>query len=375
MDAPPPAKKPLLQRPLLLVLLGSLLLHVLVGLVLGGIAVFRVLVPPEAEIEVVPPPEAIDPREREYKVKAMQTQRSTALPTQIPLAVAEPSDFPLPDLDVPTPDLGKTDLKARGSAENFGEGLGTGTGTGGFETLFGNTSPLAGALKGTFVDFKQDEDRDPAKREGWREAGRDFFRTWKMREFRRYFRAPQPLYATHFYIPILPADEAPRSYGVENLVEPSHWAAVYQGKFQSREGGRYRFVGTADDILIVGVDEEVVLSAGFGQSNPTGWEPEEERVHPPPPVSEYLQPLAYGDWFELPAGEPRDLVVVLGEIPGGEFASYLFIQKEGVDYPKAEGGRPILPVFKLKELSSEERARLAEDGYAKDLDGPVFGYY
>ena len=375
MDTPTPVRKPLLKRPLLLVILGSLLLHVVVGLVAGGIAVFRILVPEEAEIEVLPPPEAIDPQQREYKVKAMRTQRSTALPTQVPLAVAEPSDFPLPSLDTPNPDLGKTSLKARGSTENFGQGLGTGTGSGGFETLFGNTSPLAGALEGTFIDFKQDENRNEAKRAGWMDAGKDFLRTWKKREFRRYFQAPQPLYATHFYIPLISADEAPRSYGVENLVEPSHWAAVYQGRFQSREGGRYRFAGTADDVLIVGVDEEVVLSAGFPESNPSRWEPDDDPVHSGPPVSEYLPPITYGDWFEMPAGQPRDLAVIIGELPGGEFASYLFIQKEGVDYPRTGDGRPILPVFKLKEFSADDRARLAGDGYPKDLDGPVFGYF
>ena len=225
------------------------------------------------------------------------------------------------------------------------------------------------------VDFKQNENRDPATRAGWMDAGKDFFRTWKKREFRRYFQAPQPLYATHFYIPLISADEAPRSYGVENLVEPSDWATVYQGRFQSKEGGRYRFVGTADDVLIVGVDEIVVLSAGFPQSNPTRWEPEEDPIHRGPPVSEYLPPITYGDWFEMKPGNPMALAVVLAELPGGEFASYLFIQKEGVNYPKTDNGRPILPVFKLKEFSSADRARLAGDGYPKDLDGPVFGYF
>lgn len=52
-----------------------------------------------------------------------------------------------------------------------------------------------------------------------------------------------------------------------------------------------------------------------------------------------------------------------------------FIQKEGVDYPKRNDGWPILPVFKLKEFSADERQRLASDDYPKDLDGPVFGYF
>jgi hypothetical protein len=207
------------------------------------------------------------------------------------------------------------------------------------------------------------------------EAGEDFLRNFRMREFRKFFNAPQKLYATHFYIPMMNADEAPRAYGVENLVEPSNWIAVYQGKFRSIAGGTFRFVGTADDILIVGVDGDTVLSAGFTESNPGKWEPNEEPAHRGPPVSEYLPSLTVGDWFELSPGEPHELTVLIGEIPGGEFASYLFIEEQGADYEHTGDGRPILPVFKLKEFSKSERETIQADGYPKRLDGPSFGFF
>ena len=375
-DPSPAPVKPFSKRPLLLILAGSLALHVIGGLVIGGIAIFRILKPSEAEIVVVPPPEAIQPRQRQYQVKTMRTQRATALPTQIPLTVDNPSDIALPNIDVPEPNRGQVTVKARGSAGAFGEGLGTGTGDGGMSTLFGNVSPIAGALKGTFIDFKQDRNREEAPEEdGWMDDGEDFLKRWRLREFRRYFNAPQSLYATHFYIPIMDANEAPRAYGVEHLVEPSHWIAVYQGKFRSPVDGRFRFVGTADDILIIGVDEAIVISAGYPDANPSDWEPKKPRTHPGPQVSEYIAPLTYGDWFTLKADEPRDLTIVVGERPGGEFASYLFIQQDGVDYETTGDGRPILPVFKLKEFSTAERRRIEGDGYPKRLDGHVFGYY
>ena len=365
----------LLKRPLLLILVASLALHLLVGLGLGSWKIFAIITEDEAEIEVVMPPEAIQPKQREYKLKTMRSQRSTAISTQIPITVDLPSEINLPKVDVPKPSSNKSTIKARGSAGDLGGGLGGGAGESGFATLFGNTSPLTGALEGTFIDFKQDRYRENPPKQGWMDAGKDFMRNFRLSEFRKFFSAPQKLYATHFYIPLMSADQAPRAYGVEALVQPSQWIAVYQGKFRSISGGTFRFVGTADDILIVGVKDRTVLSAGFAESNPSKWTPDREPSHNAPPVSEYLPKLTEGDWFKLNPGEAAELSVVIGEIPGGEFGCYLFIEEKGVNYDKADDGRPILPVFKLKEFSQSERQAISQDGYPKRMDGQVFGFY
>jgi hypothetical protein len=200
-------------------------------------------------------------------------------------------------------------------------------------------------------------------------------RNYKLREFRKSFNAPQKLYATHFYIPLMGADQAPRAYGVEQIVQPSNWVAVYQGKFRSLKGGTFRFVGTADDLLIVGVGSKTVLFAGFTEFNPSDWKPNDEPSQKGPPVSEYLPKLTEGDWFKLAPGEAKDLSVVIGEIPGGEFACYLFIEEKGIEYEKAGDGRPILPIFKLKNLSQSDRNLILSDGYLKNVDGEAFGFY
>ncbi|HBR93973.1 MAG TPA: hypothetical protein DEA90_07385 [Opitutae bacterium] len=372
---PPTRMQRLIRRPLLLILIGSLVLHLLVGLVLGSWKIFSILTEDETEMEVVAPPAAIEPQQREYQMKTMRSQRSTALSTQIPIAVDQPSDLNLPKIDVPKPSTDQTAIKARGSASGIG-GIGGGTGaSGGFATLFGNTSPLAGALEGTFIDFKQDRYREKAPQEGWMEAGKDFLRNYQLREFRKFFNAPQKLYATHFYIPIISADEAPRAFGVETLVEPSQWVAVYQGQFRSERGGRFRFVGTADDILIVGVKGRTVLSAGFTESNPGKWKADTEPSFSGPPASQYLPKLTVGDWFTLAANEPTELTVLIGEIPGGEFGCYLFIEEKGVEYEKTSEGRPVLPVFKLKDFSRSDREQINRDHYPKRLDGQSFGFF
>ncbi len=361
----------LLKRPLWLILCISLLLHLMVGLFFGSWKIFSILTKDEAVFEVATPPQSIQPKQRDYKIKTMRAQRSTAMATQIPITVDMPNSIDLPSIQIPKTQSAQSAIKARGDAGSFGAG----DGGGGFTTLFGNTAPLAGALEGTFIDLKQDRYREGASGEDWMDVGKGFLRSYRLREFRKCFNAPQKLFATHFYIPLMAADGVPRAYGVENLVEASNCVALYQGKFRSLSGGRYRFVGTADDILIVGVDGKTVLSAGFTEANPGKWEPKDEPVHSGPPVSEYLPKLTVGDWFDLPAGAPVDLSVLIGEIPGGEFGCYLFIEKSGETYETTAEGRPILPVFKLKEFSRSERQTLEQDGYPKRLDGEVFGYY
>lgn len=377
----PPLQTPtrlqrLLRRPLFLILVGSLVLHLLAGLILGGRKIFSILAEEDVEIEVTLPPEAIQPQQRAYQLKTMRSQRSTALSTQLPIAVDQASDLSLPEIDVPKPRSKQTAIKARGSASGIGGGIGGGSGEGsGFSTLFGNTSPLAGALEGTFIDFKQDRYRENPPKDGWMDAGKDFLRNYNLREFRKYFNAPQKLYATHFYIPLINADEAPRAFGVETLVEPSQWVAVYQGQFRSAKGGSFRFVGTADDILIVGVKGRTVLSAGFTESMPGKWVPEDEPEYAAPSASEYLPKLSVGDWFKLGPNEPTELTVLIGEIPGGEFGCYLFIEEKGVEYETTSDDRPILPVFKLKDFSQNDINTIKGDGYEKRLDGSAFGFF
>ena len=366
-------KKRLLKRPLILILLVSILLHLLAGLFLGSWKVFTLFIKDEAVFEVAANPQSIQPKQRHYKLQTMRSQRTTTIATQIPISVNNPTDLDIPNINIQKPKTSQNSIKARGKASSLGSGIGSGEI--GFATLFGNTAPLAGAMEGTFIDLKQDKYREDTVNASWLELGKDYLSNFKLREFRKCFNAEQKLYATHFYIPIMPASEAPKAYGVESLVQPNNWIAAYEGQFRSMAGGKYRFVGTADDILIVGVDSDIVLSAGFTESNPSGWKPNKNQRFDGPPVSEYLPKLTVGDWFDLPAGQPVDLNIIIGEIPGGEFACYLFIEKKGMQYEQTAEGRPILPIFKLKDFSRQDLDLISNDNFPKLLDGEAFGYY
>ena len=43
-----------------------------------------------------------------------------------------------------------------------------------------------------------------------------------------YFKAPNPLRATQFYVPVIPSTKAPEAFGVEKLVKPSYWLIHYK---------------------------------------------------------------------------------------------------------------------------------------------------
>ena len=55
-------------------------------------------------------------------------------------------------------------------------------------------------------------------------------------------------------------------------------------------------------------------------------------------------PLKCGKWVQMEAGTPMDMLVLIGEGPGGFSGFLLMIQKRGDDSPKGD-----YPVFQLQD--------------------------
>ncbi len=92
----------------------------------------------------------------------------------------------------------------------------------------------------------------------------------KMKDF---FRADTELFATTFFFPQMEAIAAPKEFGVDS--EGRYWFVHYSGKVTVPESGRYRFAGSADNLLVVFVDGRPVLD-GSKPSNTKGtvaWSP------------------------------------------------------------------------------------------------------
>jgi hypothetical protein len=224
-------------------------------------------------------------------------------------------------------------------------------------------------------------------------------------------------------IPPMSADRAPEAFSVQDQVKGSYWVCHYTGQIAAPETGRYRFCGIGDDVLVVRIGKKVVMDASWPEliGQVTSWESDDdnsrrfslngykygkfqgnawnqiysqieksggfdgEETHFGNALrgvkvagfnanEKYMSAacrMVIGDWVELKKGQPVNIDVVIGEIPGGEFTCRLLIEQQGKEYKMVQsdaGPRPVLPFFKTVEIGNQ-----LIDKIELDMEGPVFG--
>ena len=200
-----------------------------------------------------------------------------------------------------------------------------------------SSSPGQSALIGILYDLKQTQQREPTKEteRTYRAVIAEFLQSnWNEDILNRYFRVTRPVYTTQIFIPTMNADQAPKAFGVSDIVKPRMWVVHYKGQVAPPESGVYRFSGDADDIMAVRVNGRTVLVAG------------QPDCQPPPSVWKATEGdgpnrVRRGDWIALKAGEIADFDVIIGERPGGQFRALLYVEKQNAL------GRATPPIFKL----------------------------
>jgi len=198
------------------------------------------------------------------------------------------------------------------------------------DDAFGRSDAREGeaGLIGILYDLKQTQKRERTKEteRSYRDVLIEFFRSdWDEAVLNRYFRVTRPVYTTRIAIPSMSADQAPKAFGVADVVEPRLWMVHYKGQIAPPEDGIYRFSGRADDVLAVRLNGRLVLVAGRPDCIPPSsiWTSKE----PTGP-----RELRHGDWISLRAGEVVDFDVLIGERPGGRFYATLYVSKQGESY-------------------------------------------
>ncbi len=231
------------------------------------------------------------------------------------------------------------------------------------EIYFGKKQKSGAALIGMFYDFKQNSKGEPVPRVKVTEVVGQFLRQgWDEGVLRDYRCVTTPLYATQVFMPFMDAGYAPAAFGVEKTVQPRNWMIHYKGQVSSPKSGRFRFFGGSDDFMAVAINQKTALIANHPQIRfkDPGWD-RGVREDPWVPNGRSVK----GDWFEVKGGEIMDIDIIAGEIPGGKFGAWLFIEEDGVTYEKVKG-QMIPTIFQVAPRTFEMKGDLPKFTDMKD---------
>lgn len=347
------------NKALVIVVVVSLGLHLLALVVFGTFKIVESITREEQTFEA---PEIVEvPQEEpEYTVNLEQRNQSSAPPRPNPIVVDSP-DVTIPALDI--------NLNVANSS-SYGRGTG-GFGSGALTemremtinlTEFGYSDFVEGTLEGTLFDTKRDprgkalvemEKIDFSAVNSWLtprmgEITRDFTSgTWNVRQLERDFlAASNKLYASYFMIPRSPAQKAPEAFNAADEIQAVSILAYYEGSFTPTESGQFRFVGKADDAIVIRANNRIVFDGSLSNSY-SEYDQNEAEKWPGSVVG--IGDVNTGDWMSWKAGRPVKMEVLLAEAPGGIFFAYVFIQKKGEER---------LRVFSTKTLTDEEKAKM-----------------
>ncbi|HTJ78787.1 MAG TPA: PA14 domain-containing protein, partial [Rariglobus sp.] len=243
-----------------------------------------------------------------------------------------------------------------------GAGTGNGSLKGPLMPIFGfKEAQTGGTLVGNFYDFKQLRGAKPnpdyvpkpgtgkasgldsgASQLAYKEVDNFVARNFSKSSLYKFFVAPDPLYTTQIFIPNMNAEDAPAAFSVEKLAKGKAWMVHYRGKISPPTSGTYRFVGLADDIMVVRMDGRLVLDASLSNST--------KFVFDKPNYGN----LRVGKAMQLQSGQYYPIDIAISEAPGGRFYAYLFVQEDGVTYEKNPDGTPILPLFRVAPGNTEQ---------------------
>ena len=245
--------------------------------------------------------------------------------------------------------------------------------------VFGEQIDIGNNLVGTFYDMKRRRGGGTLvlDNDGFKAAVGKFTRgDWNTSALAKYYRAPKQLYATSLMIGSIWSVFAPGEFG-EPDTQGLHWIVHYKGKLVYPKPIKFRFWGSADDLMLVRVDGEVVLSAAYSDDTSmySDWRSRASKSRAHGMGNTFA---VVGDWITLEAHEPVDMEVVIGEVPGGVFNAMLAVEVEGVDYERNKRGGPILPMFKTAEPSFDLLDAIYYNLYpdeATPIGGPVFCDY
>jgi len=350
-------------------LLISIIIHVIVIIAATTFVIQSVREERKANFQGGSGAGAPGPANVQHRVQMSRQQPNLSAVNQR-LAVDSPNAaISLPDLPN-MPGFSGGGQVGSGKGIGGGSGVGAGMGSGPAMPMFGfREAQAGGSLIGRFYDFKQlakaTPNPDLARLNPGPLAEKEISTftqgTWSATNLSKFYRAPEPLYTTQIFVPNMSADEAPKAYGVQKNVQGKSWIAHYRGRVSPPATGTYRFVGAADDFMVVRLDGRVVLDGGlfvvskFKSDLQARGYPYEFSAGANSLQKSRRNGFVIGNRMELRAGLFYDIDIIIGEGLGGYFYAFLYFEQEGVTYAKDGHGNPILPIFRVADGPSPDK--------------------
>lgn len=233
-------------------------------------------------------------------------------------------------------------FKSLAGINDYGSSKGKGLGTSGRR--------VTGDLIGVLYDFKRDKDGNPRTPNYWDDLQLFVDERFKASKL-PYYQVRKQVSLSHILCPVQSAEVGPETFGALGKMEPRQWIAHYSGTITAPTPGKYRFVGSFDDVICVWIDGKPVLDVRFGghMGMTTGLKGQECKYK-----GGGNTVLCWGPWVELSSLQPHRIDIVVGEYPGGAIGGELYVQQKGVEYENDGDGRPILPFFCTARLSDDE---------------------
>ncbi len=341
--------------------LAAVLLHLILFIMLATWIVFRVPRPLEdstrfARIPVPtsqpPPPSPPATSGGETASDLDPSQNVVPPPEVIPaIHLIIPANVNLPPTKDSLPILPPSSSQIFPQGPALTDDLGNGPGTGPGDqlgSLVNNGTPM---LEGYLYDLKQTRDRratnmDPG---GYHNKLKAFIAGgWDAAILGDYYKAAKPVYTSSIFIPIIKAEDGPKVFGVENEVKPNMYCIWYKATVIAPRDGIYRFVGAADDILLVRADGRTVLDGSdFPVDDDLRKRQTQFQMTHFNPTFPNNANFWVGSPMHITAGQKIDLDVLIGEEPGGRSDYFLYIQRDEDPPHLQSNGAPLLPVFQL----------------------------
>lgn len=342
----------------------SCLLFLLLGGAILAFAVIYIAKPQQASFVSYKPKKKANAKTTRKQVSeenAVQEEASASEPTTPMLVSNSPNAVPMP-IAATAMDMGEGISADAGLGDGLGAGdLGDSLGGGG--DGLGSKDGGGSTLEGTFYDLKKKKSGASSGLNGT-QADRDnviaalskFFASWNAAELNKYYKSETKLYASSWYLPTAHAKYGPIAYEVGDPkkpestweCQPAAWIVVYRGKVIAPKTGKFRFIGTGDDVLAVRFNRRTVLEGGWCapsayDKNNKGASHLENRASREAFLKKHhfemintvtgcdkwnneLGGLIAGSEFSVREGEEYPIEIAISEIPGGAFGFVLFIE-------------------------------------------------